>query len=131
MPTIATAGLPRSAAGMSSSSGALRNTNASESSSGASTITSRKSAQQLAGAIGGMQHEPAEHLRADRVQRELDRGDDAEVAAAAAQRPEQVGVLVGGGADELAARGHELDGEHVVGREAVLALEPARARRRA
>ena len=61
------------------------------------------------------------------MQRELDRGHDAEVAAAAAQRPEQLGMLVRGGADRLAGRGHELDGEHVVAGEAVLALEPAGA----
>ena len=38
---------------------------------------------------------PAEHDRSDRVQLKGELGDDAEVAAAAAQRPEQVGVLVG------------------------------------
>src|SRR3712207_7714884 len=34
-----------------------------------------------------------EHLRAELVQAQLERRHDAEVAAAAAQRPEQVGVL--------------------------------------
>ena len=65
-------------------------------------------------------------LGPDRVQRELDRRHDAEVAAPAAQRPEQLGMLVGGGADLVAARGDELDGEDVVARQAVHALEPAR-----
>ena len=37
---------------------------------------------------------PADH-RADRVRAEAERGDDAEVAAAAADRPEELGVLVG------------------------------------
>ena len=41
---------------------------------------------------------PADHVR-DRMSAERELGHDAEVAAAAAQRPEQVGVLVG-------ARGH-------------------------
>ena len=36
---------------------------------------------------------------ADRMRAELERGDDAEVPAAAAQRPEQVRVLVGARAD--------------------------------
>ena len=83
--------------------------------------------QRLASLRARVEHEPAEDLGPDRVQRELERGHDAEVAAAAAQRPEQLGMLVGGGADRLAARGHELDGEQVVAREAVLALEPAGA----
>ena len=84
-------------------------------------------AQQFAPALGRVHHEAAEDLGPDRVQRELDRGDDAEVAAAAAQRPEQLGMLVGGRADLVAAGGDELDGEDVVAREAVLALEPAGA----
>ena len=40
-----------------------------------------------------MDDEAGEDLRADRVQPELERRDDAEIAAAAADRPEQVGVL--------------------------------------
>ena len=39
-----------------------------------------------------------QRLRADRVQPELELGHDAEVAAAAAQAPEQLGVLVRAGA---------------------------------
>ena len=47
-------------------------------------------------AIGaGPGQHPAEHDRTERVQLEVERGDDAEVAAATAQTPEQVGVLVG------------------------------------
>ena len=90
-------------------------------------MTSRKQPQQLAAALGRMQQQAAEHLGPDGVQRELDRGHDAEVAAAAAQRPEQLGMLVGGRADLVAAGGDELDGEDVVAGEAVLALEPAGA----
>ena len=40
-----------------------------------------------------MDDQPGEHLGPDRVQPELERRDDAEVAAAAADRPEQVRVL--------------------------------------
>jgi hypothetical protein len=58
---------------------------------------------------------------------ELEGGDDAEVAAAAAQRPEEVRVLVGRRADEAPVGGDQLAGEQVVAGEPVLALEPARA----
>ena len=65
---------------------------------------------------------------AQRDQLELDRGDDAEVAAAAAQRPEQVGRSRGG----RRARGVPSAvttsiGQHAVGGEAVAAAEPAEA----
>jgi hypothetical protein len=44
---------------------------------------------------------PGEHRRSHRVQAVLERGDDAEVPAAAAHTPEQVGV-------DTLTRGHEL-----------------------
>ena len=61
------------------------------------------------------------------MQAEGERGDDAEVAAAAADRPEQVGVLVGARADALAAGQHELGLEQVVDRQAALAGQVAEA----
>ena len=69
----------------------------------------------------------AQHVGADGVESELEAGDDAEVAAAAAERPEEVGVLGGAGAHHLAGRGHDLGGLEVVDRHAVLAAEPAEA----
>ena len=54
-------------------------------------------------------------------------GGDAEVAAAAVQRPEQLRVLVLGGAHRVAVGGHQLDRDQVVAGEAELALDPARA----
>ena len=65
--------------------------------------------------------------RAHLVQAEEERGDDAEVAAAAADRPVQVGVLVRRGADPLAAREHDLGLEQVVDRQAALAGQVADA----
>jgi hypothetical protein len=59
----------------------------------------------------------------DRKQLELDCGHDAEAAAAAAQRPEQVWLVFAVGAQEAAVGGHELDRAHVVGGQAVLASE--------
>lgn len=67
----------------------------------------------------------AEHDRSDRVQPEVERGDHAEVPAAAAQPPEQVSVLVVGGED-LAPLGRDDFGlDEVVAGEAELAREPA------
>ena len=60
-------------------------------------------------------------MLADVVAAEGERGDDAEVPAAAAQRPEQVGVVVGAGGDEGAV------GEHDIGREQVVDREPEAA----
>ena len=50
-------------------------------------------AQHLAGVLERVEDRPGQHDRPDRVQPVLERGDDAEVAAAAADAPEQVGVL--------------------------------------
>ena len=51
----------------------------------------------------------------------------AEVAAAAAQRPEQVGVLVRGGAHDPPVGEHDLGGQQRVDRQAVPAHQPADA----
>ena len=64
---------------------------------------------------------------ADRVQVELERGHDAEVAAAAAQRPEELGLVRGIDAAQLAVGGDELDRRDAVRGEAVLAAVPAEA----
>ncbi len=58
---------------------------------------------------------------------ELDRGHDAEVAAAAAQRPEQIGLVLGIDADQLAIGGHELERRDGVRLQPVLAREPSHA----
>ena len=56
-----------------------------------------------------------------------ERGHDAEVAAAAADRPEEVRVLVGARPQQLAVGGDDVGGEQVVAGQAVLAVEPADA----
>ncbi len=63
----------------------------------------------------------------ERVQAELHRRDDAVVATAAAQRPEEVGLAGRVGADHLARGGHELDRSHRARGEAVAARQPADA----
>jgi hypothetical protein len=72
-------------------------------------------------------HEAAVDDRCQRAELELHLGDDAEVAAAALEAPEKLLVLVLGCGDELAVRGDDVGPDHVVGGEAVLALEPAAA----
>ena len=82
--------------------------------------------QQLGRALARVHDHPAQD-GADRVQLELERGDDPEVAAAAAQRPEQVGVLVGADPAHRAVSGDDLERDHVVAGQAVLAHQPADA----
>ena len=61
------------------------------------------------------------------MESELEAGDHAEVAAAAPERPEEVGVLGRTGAHHLTGRGHDLGGLEIVHGHAVLAAEPAEA----
>jgi hypothetical protein len=61
------------------------------------------------------------------VQPELELDDDSEVAATAAQPPEQVGVFIGGRTHDVAVRGDDGVGPDVVAGEAVLARQPAHA----
>jgi hypothetical protein len=56
---------------------------------------------------------------------ELEARHRAKVAPAAADRPEQIGVLVRGRADDRAAREHDLRAEQVVDREPAPRREPA------
>ena len=80
--------------------------------------------QDLGGAIE-REEENARVDLADGEQVELERRDDAEVAAAAAQRPEQLGLVVAIGPQEPAIRGHELDRRHAARGQAELAGVPA------
>jgi hypothetical protein len=57
------------------------------------------------------------------VDREPERGDDAEVAAAASQRPEQIWVFVGGRPDNAALGGDHLGGKQVVDGQSMFAHE--------
>ena len=62
---------------------------------------------------------------AHRVQLEQEAGDDAEIAAAAAQRPEQVGVLLLAGGDEAAVGEHDIGLEQIVDGQAIFARQIA------
>ena len=67
------------------------------------------------------------HHRAGLVQLELELRHDREVAAAAAQCPEQVGVLLLGRHQHVAGGRHDAGGEQVVDRQPVLAAQPPHA----
>jgi hypothetical protein len=72
-----------------------------------------------------MNHETGKDHRTDGVQPERERRDDAEVAAAPAQRPEQIRVLVGAGDENVAVGGHHLRLDEVVAGQTVLPGQPA------
>jgi hypothetical protein len=81
---------------------------------------------------GGRQQQPAPDDLGQRVQADLEAGDDAEVAAAAADGPEQLRMRLVIHAQELAVGGHHLGGQQVVDGQPVLADQvadpPARVR---
>jgi hypothetical protein len=83
--------------------------------------------EHLLGVRERVHDQAGKHLGADLVDLELERRHHAEVAAAAADGPEQVAVLVRVGG-ELVACGRDHRGrDEVVDREPVLAAEPAEA----
>ncbi len=83
--------------------------------------------QHLAGLREGVDDQPGVDLRADRMQPELERGRHAEVAAAAAQGPEQLGLRSGRDLAQRAVGRHQAHAQQVVDGEAVLARQPAEA----
>ncbi len=79
------------------------------------------------GAKLGREDEGASVDLADRDQVEVQGGDERVAPAAAAQGPEEVGLVLGVDRALLAVGGDELDRAHAVAGEAVLATEPAEA----
>jgi hypothetical protein len=84
-------------------------------------------AQDVGGVLGRPEHRSGHDGGADRVQREPERADDAEVPASASPGPEQVGVIAGRRPHDLALGGDHLGLDEVVDGEPVLAHEPAEA----
>src|SRR6266516_854859 len=72
------------------------------------------------------EHRPTIH-RADGMQLEQERGDNAEVAATTAYCPEQVGMLLGAGRDEAAIGEYHVNAKQVVDRQAQCSREVADA----
>ena len=118
------ASLPCSSSGRNGIGGARITLAIDESSSGAASASAMKPS--IVSTVAGRKQHAADH-GVERVQREPEPGRDAEVAAAAADRPEQVGFVLGVHAVQLAVRRHDLRGQQAVDREAVLADEVAHA----
>ncbi|MDT4830473.1 hypothetical protein FQZ97_639380 [compost metagenome] len=81
--------------------------------------------ENLPGVVAAPCDRTAQDFGADGKEPVLEGGDDAEVAAAAAQRPEQVLVLVRRRTQDLAAGRHDLHRDHVVAGPAVATREVA------
>ena len=90
---------------------------------------SRHALHRLARLLDGVDGRAEHHLRADRMQRELETGDDTEIAAAAFQRPQQVGIFIGRGMHQPAVGRDHVGGHEIVDRQAIAAPEPAHAAR--
>ncbi len=119
-------GLPWTSSGRNGAGGAVVRLTARESSSGAPAAAARKprsTFRPLRPRRRPGRRRPSGRPRAC----ELERGDDAEVAAAAAQRPEQLRVLVLAGVQVLAVGGHDVGADEVVAGQAALADQPADA----
>ena len=82
-----------------------------------------ESAQDVAGRVERMSDDTAEDLP-ERVQPVLKPGRNAEVAAPSTERPEQVWIGPVCDVEHISRRGHQLDRQQVVHREAVHAVQP-------
>ena len=88
----------------------------------------RRDRAEAAQDLAGRRHEQrAAEDHADRIEAELEARHHAEVATAAADGPEQVGVLLLARGDDAALGGDQLDGDERVDRQAVLADQPTDA----
>ena len=96
-------------------------------SSGAPAANSRRNRRHAAPVVHRPREHSRQHVGADRVELELERRDDPEVAAAAPETPEQVGVLLLARDHELAVGGDDVARAQVVDREAVLPHQVADA----
>jgi hypothetical protein len=74
--------------------------------------------------LEGIEHHATQHQGADRMELVLEGGDDAKVPAAS-HAPEESRVLGGTGGQEPAVGRDDIDGEEVIGDQAVLASQPA------
>ena len=97
------------------------------SSSGRSAVHADEGLERLRPARPLVDERPGEDVRVERVSAEGERRHDPEVAAAAAQAPEQVRMLGRTRPDGLAARQHDIGRDEVVDRQAVGPGQPADA----
>ena len=94
---------------------------------GAVRASSRQPANTSAASSAPNESSTETASRPDRVQAKLELGDDAEVATAAAQPPEQIRTLLGADVEHVALGGHEFVGEDVVAGQPVAAGQPTHA----
>jgi len=80
--------------------------------------------EDLAGALQRPEEHPCVHL-ANGIESELERGYDREAAAAAAERPEEIGFVLAIDMQQAAVGGHDVCGEDAVAGEAVGSPQPA------
>ena len=109
------------------SSGAVKNANASESSSGASFITSRKRAQDLVRTVGPKSASPPQTSGPSGCRASSSAVTTPKLPPPPRSAHSSSGFSSLGRADDPAVPRDELGGDEVVARQAVLALEPARA----
>ena len=84
-------------------------------------------AKQVLGVVQRVNDQAGKNLGPHIVKLELEAGDDAEIPAPAADRPEEVAVLGLASAQDFAAGGHHLGPDQVVYGHAMLAGDPAEA----
>ena len=125
-PSIVSSGRPRIGSGTSGIGGGVTKRTTEVTSSGTLGGPVAVGAHRL-GAELGREDEGAGVDLGDRDQAQLQRGDDRVAATTAAQRPEQVGLVLGVDRAGLAVGGDQLDRLHAVAGEAVAAAEPAEA----
>ena len=111
--------------GTNGAGGARSRLHQAASSRGAAVVSVRYARRISSRRANGHAIRPPYDGRADLVQPERERGDDAEVRAGAADAPEQVGALVAARAADAPVRRHDLDLEEVVDRPAEAAGEVA------
>ena len=109
-------GVPCADSGSHGAGGAFRRTTTEVSSRGADSATDRKTRQDRVGLRCRPGDDAGRHLRPDLVQSQHELGDDPEVAAASAERPEEVVVLGAGGAPHRPVGSHDLDLLEIVDR---------------
>ncbi len=80
----------------------------------------------LGGLVNRPEGRPADH-RADRMQPEEERRDDAEVAASTPDRPKEIRMLVGVGRDKAAIGQDDVHGQQVVDGQAIFARQVTQA----
>src|SRR4029453_17087134 len=74
-----------------------------------------------------MNEEGKEHVPADGIGAELERGDNTKVAAATLQRPKQVGVVSAAGSHEFAVSSYDVGRHETVTAKSVFTAEPTDA----